>query len=65
LCCLGGAHDATTAAAWALHKAVLGAKSQVIAQFGPDSNAVAALGLKKKSEYRRPPRRSGKTTIQP
>ncbi|KPV51391.1 hypothetical protein SE17_21460 [Kouleothrix aurantiaca] len=55
---LDAARDEVTAKAWALRKAVQGAKAQVIAQYGPDSNAVAALGLKKKSEYRRPARRT-------
>ena len=32
--------------------------SQVIAQYGPDSAAVQLLGLKRKSERRRPVRRS-------
>lgn len=55
---LDAARDNTIAKGWALHKAVQGAKAQVIAQFGPDSNAVAAIGLKKKSDYRRPSRRT-------
>lgn len=37
-----------------LHKALLGAKDQVTAQFGPDSNEVQAMKLKKKSEYKNP-----------
>jgi hypothetical protein len=44
--------DAATAGEWAFHNAMLGAKTQVTAQFGPDSNEVQALGLKKKSEYK-------------
>jgi len=40
------------------HDLMQGAKSQVIAQFGPDSNEAQALGLKKKSEYKRPTRRA-------
>lgn len=51
------ARDATIAASWVLHEALLGAKTQVIAQYGPDSNAVQSIGLKKKSE-RRSPRRT-------
>jgi hypothetical protein len=31
---------------------MLGAKDQVVAQFGRDSNEVQSLGLKKASEYR-------------
>jgi hypothetical protein len=56
--------DAVTAAAWALHNGILGAKAQVIAQYGHDSNAVQAVGLKRKSERRRPTRRNGKTAAQ-
>jgi hypothetical protein len=36
------------------HNAILGAKDQVKAQFGKDSNELQALGLKKASEYKRP-----------
>jgi hypothetical protein len=58
---LAAARDAATAAAWALHNAVLGAKAQVIAQYGADSDAIQSLGLKKKSERKRPTRRNGTT----
>jgi hypothetical protein len=58
---LAAARDATIAAAWALHNAILGAKAQVIAQYGADSNAVQAIGLKRKSERKRPARRNGVT----
>jgi hypothetical protein len=44
------ARDDAAKAEWAFHNAVLGAKEQVIAQFGKDSNEVQAIGLKKKSE---------------
>lgn len=54
---LAAARDATVAAEWALHNAVIGAKSQVIAQYGADSDQVQALGLKKKSERKHPARR--------
>jgi hypothetical protein len=50
---LVAARDATAAAEWALHDAMLGAKAQVIAQYGPDSDAIQSLGLKKKSKRRR------------
>jgi hypothetical protein len=43
---------------WALHNSVLGAKSEVLAQFGPDSQAVYAIGLTRKSDRKRPTRRS-------
>ena len=50
------ARDDATAAEWALHNAMLGAKAQVEAQYGKDSNEYQALGLKKKSEYKKPGR---------
>jgi hypothetical protein len=56
---LTSARSTATAAAWALRNNVLGAKAAVIAQYGPDSNAVQTLGLKKKSDRRRPSRRNG------
>jgi len=42
---------------WDFHNAMLGAKTRVTAQFGDDSDEHAALGLKKKSEYKSPARR--------
>ena len=53
------ARDNATAAEWAFHNSILGAKRQVSAQFGDDSNEIQALGLKKKSE-RKPPTRKNK-----
>jgi hypothetical protein len=53
---LDAARDDATAAEWAFHKAVLGAKDQVVAQYGDDSNQLQALGYKKKSEYKSPSR---------
>ena len=47
------AYDRATAAQWALHNLILGAKKQVIAQFGENSDQVKAVGLKKKTEYKR------------
>jgi hypothetical protein len=55
---LAAARDARAAAGWDLHNAILGAKAAVIGQYGHNSDAVQALGLKKKSDYRRPARRS-------
>ncbi|HYH84077.1 MAG TPA: hypothetical protein VEX60_01255 [Pyrinomonadaceae bacterium] len=49
--------DAATAGEWEFHNAMLGAKVQVNAQYGPNSDEVAALGLKKKSDYKSPTRR--------
>lgn len=54
---LAAARDTAIAAEWALHEAMLGVKRQVLAQYGPDSDAVHALGLKKRSEKKRPSRR--------
>jgi hypothetical protein len=55
---LDAARDATQAAEWALHHAILGVKRQVVAQYGPDSDAVQAIGLKKASDRKRPVRRA-------
>jgi hypothetical protein len=54
---LAAARDAAAAAEWDFHNAMLGVKAQVIAQYGPNSDEVAALGLKKKSERKPPARR--------
>ena len=43
---------------WEFHNLMLGVKEQVIAQFGKDSDEVQALGLKRKSDYKPPRRRS-------
>jgi len=51
------ARDDLVAAEWAFHNGILGVKGQGLAQFGPDSNEVTALGLKKKSERKRPTRK--------
>ena len=44
-------------ASWAFHSGVLGAKAEVVVQFGADSQRVHAMGLKRKSERKRPIRR--------
>ena len=54
----GAKRDAATAGEWEFHNAMLGVKVQVNAQFGDNSDEVAALGLKKKSDYRSPKRRA-------
>ncbi len=54
---LAAAIDAREAAGRDLHNAMLGVKATVTGQYGSDSDAVQALGLKKKSDYRRPARR--------
>lgn len=51
------ARDEVLVAARALHDAVMGAKVQVVAQYGDDSYAVMAIGRKKRSEHKRPTRR--------
>lgn len=54
------ARDNKVAAEWAFHNIILGGKDQVKAQFGPNSNEVQAVKLKKKVEYKSP-RRKAKT----
>ena len=41
---------------------MLGAKDQVVAQYGRDSNEVQSVGLKKASEYRPRARKQPKPT---
>ena len=53
---LNAARDNANAAEWAFHNTMLGVKTQVIAQYGVDSNEAQSLGLVKKSE-RKPPTR--------
>ena len=47
---LDAARDAHISQQWDFHTLILGAKDQAKAMYGPDSDHVAALGLKKKSE---------------
>ena len=54
---LDTARDNTVTKAWVFHNLMLGAKDQVRAQFGRDSNEVQAMGLKKASERKAPRRR--------
>jgi hypothetical protein len=54
---LGTARDIAVAKEWEFHNLMLGAKDQVMAQFGRDSNEVQALGLKKASERKTPRRK--------
>lgn len=51
------ARDEAVEAAWELHEAILGVKAQVLAQYGPDSRAIEAVGLKRRSERKRPVQR--------
>lgn len=58
------ARDEAVAREWEFHNLMLGAKEQIIAQFGKDSNEVQAVGLKRKSEYSRPkPRAKKESTL--
>lgn len=52
------ARDNLVALQWAAHNKVLGAKDQVQAQFGPNSNQIQSMKRKKKTEYK--PRGSSK-----
>ena len=54
---LDAARDAAAKAEWDFHNAMLGAKEQVVAQYGDDFDAVQSLGLTKKSEYKAPARK--------
>ena len=58
---LANARDAAAATEWDYHNTMLGAKEQVIAQFGKSSDQVQSLGLKKKTEYKAPGRKAKKT----
>ena len=49
---LAKARDKAIRAESEFHEVVLGAKRQVVAQYGEDSDQITALGLKKKSERR-------------
>ena len=50
---LDASRHAADAAERAFHDAMRNIKLQVIAQYGEDSNEVAAVGLKKRSHYKR------------
>jgi hypothetical protein len=56
------ARDAKVALQWELHTWVLGAREQIAAKFGKNSDEYAATGLKKKSEYKRAGRKAGSKT---
>lgn len=51
------ARDNLVAKQWEFHNLTLGTKDHVVAQFGPNSDEVQAVKLKKKSEYKRPERK--------
>jgi hypothetical protein len=52
------ARDNATQAEWDFHNGIIGAKQQVTAQYGADSNEVQSVGLTKKSERAKPKRKS-------
>jgi hypothetical protein len=52
------ARDALVARQWDFHNLILGTKNQVMAQYGPNSDQVQAVKLKKKSEYKAPQRKT-------
>jgi hypothetical protein len=52
--------DASRQAERRFHNAMLDAKTQVITQYGANSDEVQALGLKKRSEYKKSIRRRPK-----
>lgn len=49
--------DAARQAEVEFHSAVLAMKESIRGQFGPNSDEAQAVGYKKKSEYKKPPRR--------
>jgi hypothetical protein len=62
---LAARRDAAVAAQWEYHNTVLGAKNQVVAQYGEDSDQLASLGLKKKSERKAPVRAAKPAAAKP
>lgn len=46
--------DEKVANEWEFHDFIRNMRTQIKAQFGEDSNEVQAVGLKKKSEYKKP-----------
>ncbi len=46
------ARDERVLAEWEFHNMMIGARQQVVAQYGSSSNEVQSMGLKKKSEYK-------------
>ncbi len=56
------AADAARLAEWEFHNAVLAMKEVVRGQYGLNSDQAQAVGLKKKSEYKRPSRKKTVTS---
>ena len=59
---MAAAREGAVAKEWEFHNLMLGVKEQIIAQFGKDSNEVQALGLKRKSDYKPPTRKSNSSS---
>jgi hypothetical protein len=57
------ARDDAVAREWAFHNLMLGAKDQVVAQFGRDSNEVQTVGRKKVSEFKPRARKARQTQV--
>jgi hypothetical protein len=55
---LAQARSARVQATHVYHNAVVGARTHVIAQYGPDATAVSLVGLTRKSQRKRPVKRS-------
>lgn len=60
---LANARDAARDAEAAFHTIILGAKDEVRAQYGSNSDQIQAIGLKKKSDRKRPGRRAAPDEI--
>ena len=56
------ARDALVARQWEFHEKMLGAKDQVQARYGPNSDQLQSLGRKKKVEYKKKPSKKGSAT---
>lgn len=56
------ARDQLVAKQWAFHDMMLAAKDQVKAQYGPNSDEVQSMGIKKKSEYKKKSSKKGGAT---
>lgn len=57
------ASDAARLAEWEFHNAVLAMKEVVKGQFGSDSNEAQSVGLKKKSDRKRPTRQKATAEV--
>ena len=62
LAAAAAARDTAVASEWKHHNLMLGARDQIVAQFGRDSNEAQMVGLTKKSERKSPGRKPTKPT---